>query len=400
LSVLWYTAFNIWDFFSPDPGALSRGQVVFTFWIVSLLVGGAGLCAAFKLCPSAYKTPLALAIVTAFALFFFIDAPSSGRVVDNLPRALLFSISSPRHFNIFSFEARGIFALLALSLFILRWSGRTAASYWLLFALLLVHRTNAALLLGMLVCIDFFVAPQVLKRKVIFVPILVAIAYIAFTEPLIGVAGIPVILGLLCIMAVCLTIGHFGWKMLLLNTVQPILPKTPFEKNAALDIAFFSIGWLVTILAVQLAWKLEFFDWESGRFAWFQLHTRVSAIMLCVAVFATICILYGNYPRLYRYYKIALGLMIIICAGITTFILAENQWNPAILTIGINKSGDFPTRYDRLGELLDRLPGEAQEWTAHRKEPKDNIEIVWYYGLIRTMQGDDGYFPLPENYKR
>lgn len=94
-------------------------------------------------------------------------------------------------FSPFSAFPRCLAAMIAFAAFILRWSGRGSLAYWTPILVSFVHQSEAPILLGMMICCDLLLRPQVLTRRSYILPITAGIIIIALRERMLSILGVP-----------------------------------------------------------------------------------------------------------------------------------------------------------------------------------------------------------------
>ncbi len=141
------------------------------------------------------------AVAAAALLYLYLPAPFLSWILHSLPLGkevtlqritgleLRAWLNPTAAFSPFSVFPRCLTAMLAFAAFSLRWSGRSGSAYWVPLVVCFVHQSAAPILLGIMICCDLAVQPLVLRRRAIYVPILLTVATIALRERMFSTLG-------------------------------------------------------------------------------------------------------------------------------------------------------------------------------------------------------------------
>ena len=292
-------------------------------------------------------------------------------------------------FSPLSFPTRSNFSLLILALFALRWQGRYAAAYALLFFMSFYHLSASGLLIVMLVGIDLLRQPEIFRQRNVAAAVGVLVAVFLYREEmwgsLLGHGLMPVIaagvgtvvfIGLTFIPAVRKVL--FGPRSFYGRLQQMLRARSA----VAADLILVVTGWLVTVVAVYFMLKgfnlRDFDSWASAFYFWGRVNGRVMTLLMPSVIFGCLVLLLarlerGNFPALDRHGYAVFPLILAAIAIATTWQARTRVDQTTVLPVVA--AGYFQIERALSGGPLPQLKAMGVS------------ETILYYGFSKSVDG-------------
>lgn len=278
-------------------------------------------------------------------------------------------ISPSRMTSLFGIDPRNNMAVLAVGLFALRWTGRTAASYWLLVVFMFIHRSSGAFMLAIVLSCDLLVRARHLWRWPVLVPLLTCALLTVGQEKMasgLNLAGdyrsqLHILAGIVAILALMAWRYRHAIASAIAATANWQERRFARIPLTATDLAIFVFGFFATIPLVFVL--IDHVDPYQVNLLWSQLHLRVIGIM--------------QWPILTG----------VLYLGLTQFRRAEPQWAAVSMTFLVSifcvwQAAHHPwqgptSKIQLAAGVAHRLATE----TPKLKTPTIRDEVVWYYAI-------------------
>ncbi len=308
---------------------------------------------------------------------------------------------NPRWYSFLHNGPRATFIVVLLGVFVLRWSGRLAASYWWLMAAVLSHGSNGLMVTAFLVAIDAVSHPRFYTARTLL-PASMALVLAAATESVwpsvlfrAGTSARAVAVVLLAIAG-----GGVVWWSARRSAgwlsdasaryVTPALSRIERIGRPQLDVFLLIVLWVVLFVAAVLVSR-----YSSGYqqlYFWEQANGRLLAILQPVLIMGILlAVLRGINARLHdsRAMVVMPALLLVLMLPVAVSTL----WR------GVKETDKL------MPDLLRRVPAfEAQVQTPpllnrNRDMPEDELTLYvdyrFYYALARSLHsGVDYVSPL------
>jgi hypothetical protein len=315
----------------------------------------------------------AVVICAAMANFYVY----SDRLTVGAPLASLqFVLSAPPHFNIFSFSPRGISAFALLIGCTWRWQGNFRVFYGILLALCFVHQSNATLIILTFLGLDAVMRPGIFRDKIIFTLVAAAVLAILTREELTSVIGYWTLIGLFLALGVA---GAAAFRVAVFERISAYVSRKLglALTTEVLDITAIVSVWLLTMPVLRAAVLNGYVDQFSGRYVFWQLHTRYGTLFLAVVLAGLAFKLWSTLTGR----RFARALFILLVAGVAVF---------DVFTL---PSPGITEKYNELMQVVERgLRDLDQAATAYWKQDRPllgrNEEQILYYTQIGDLMGD------------
>ncbi|MBX5056655.1 hypothetical protein HJB51_27360 [Rhizobium lentis] len=315
---------------------------------------------------------VAASVVTCAALAAFYQKADRLTVGDPL-LSLKFVLSAPSYFNIFHFAPRGVSAFLLLVACVWRWQGSFRIFYGAIFLLCFIHQSNATLIILTFLGIDALVRPAIFSDRITLVFVSANILCIFAREELTSIVGITNLAALIAILvAVALTSSRIRLYEQVSSRVSQVTGIA--LTTEVMDIFTIIAVWLASMPVLHAAVGHGLVDQFSGRYIFWQLHTRYGSLFLAV-IFAGLaykaCDLFGQR----RQTAFLLPLLIVAVAVFDIFVQPDVVRNAT---------------YENLSTVIQRGLADVdaatrQYWTQSKPDLTRNQEQIFYYTQISAI---------------
>lgn len=280
-------------------------------------------------------------------------------------------------FSAFSFTARNNYIIMLLGFFLARWSGRDVLAYGVLTATIIWHASMGMMMLMTILAIDLATRPQIFRRIAIIAPVLLATAYYLVVESIWKKMGAEV-LYILAPLALALALYVLLVRRIpVLPVLQPVVSwwgRQVTDRRAAVDLALFTLGWLITIpIVARINNQVEF---TQSLYFWSQLHIRIYSVWQPAFILFVLYQLFPERPHFWR----ALGVLVLgyaLCVSSLVYMTARKDFHP------------IPSRLLMTGEFLENAATGKSDMSAYKKYgivmPADCFlpEAMAYYLIIK-----------------
>lgn len=315
---------------------------------------------------------VAASVVTCAALAAFYQKADRLTVGDPL-LSLKFVLSAPSYFNIFHFAPRGISAFLLLVACAWRWQGSFRIFYGAVFLLCFIHQSNATLIVLTFLGIDAFVRPAIFGDRITLLLAAANILCIFTREELTSIVGAANLAALIIILvAVSLISSRFHLYERVSSHLRQIVGITLTTEVS--DICIIIAAWLGSMPVLRVAVAHGLVDQFSGRYVFWQLHTRYGSLFLAV-IFAGLAYKACDLFAKRRQTAFLLPLVIIAVAIFDIFIQP-----------GVVPAAKHETLLATVQQgLTDLDAATRQYWTQPKPDLTRDQEQIFYYTQISAI---------------
>lgn len=385
LAAKWQTYFGV----SADedfPTYFAR-SLWFGVFVSGSLLGILCILTIFVLAEGPLRTALFLAIVLGAICYLTVPPPrtswffyqaSPGPTV-NWINVLLLGYHSWFHpgaaYSPFSVFPRCLCAILSLTAFAIRWSGRPGAAYWMPLLVGVVHQSTAPILLFALICCDIVIRPRMLARASILIPIGVNLLMIFLRERMFAILGFSS-------WEVVIVVATFVCFVLAMAVVRPVRAAVQRQwsfiaawRSRVIDVVPLPFAdalvvyaaWLGLILVSYLASQND--AWYRVIYFWSELSPRYIGVFQ-LSVFAgflyPLVLMLPSRPAMER--------LVTVFAIVVALVVATSQVLPG--WSGLSQEVNRAT-------ALDKAASAKKDVYAGSGVPTMRDEINWYYLLVR-----------------
>ncbi|PDV85576.1 hypothetical protein CO652_25905 [Rhizobium sp. H4] len=315
---------------------------------------------------------VAASVVTCAALAAFYQKADRLTVGDPL-LSLKFVLSAPSYFNIFHFAPRGVSAFLLLVACAWRWQGSFRVFYGAILLLCFIHQSNATLIILTFLGIDALVRPAIFSDRITLVFAGANIFCIFVREELTSIVGLTNLAALIVIfVAVALTSSRIRLYEHVSSRVRQVIGIA--LTTEVLDICTIFAVWLGSMPVLHAAVAHGLIDQFSGRYVFWQLHTRYGSLFLAV-IFGGLAYKACDLFAQRRQAAFLLPLLIIAVAIFDIFV------QPNVV-----RAAKYETLSAAIQQgLADVDAATRQYWTQAKPDLTRDQEQIFYYTQISAI---------------
>ncbi|MBY3361224.1 hypothetical protein HFN97_25980 [Rhizobium laguerreae] len=288
-----------------------------------------------------------------------------------------FVLSAHQNFNIFNFAPRGLSALLLLAACTWRWQGNYRIFYAVLAVLGFVHQSNATLIVFTFLGMDALFRPRIFTDRLTLVLCGISAACIILREELTQIVGLGV-LALVLAAFISLAVASywldpFGRAARLLERIS-----IPVPPGSLSDIVIITMTWLGSMSVLKFVMAKGYVDQFSGRYVFFQLHSRYGSLFLAVVI-AGIALFIYRLAAKWQWSKAAVCLIVAAAAVVQVGVaLYKERPAPESQMIADMQTG-----------LLALNQTTSSYWARPNRLFGRDEEQIFYYSQIALLLGHE-----------
>lgn len=287
-------------------------------------------------------------------------------------------LSAPDNFNLFNFSPRGMTALALLALVTLRWTGRLRTFYAGLLGLCFVHQSNATMAFFVFLGVDLLLRQSAFRDFRLLATAALTLVVIALREELFALAGAPALVLVGGAMVVLISIGvALGRSARYRAAVIPLMDGQKYPAASALaDIILITAAWILTLPFLHGVIQSGLVDAISGRYLFWQLHSRLGSLLLPSIIGGVAVVAYGALPKRMATVPLSWGL-----------VLAAGVWATLAGPVSPESVGSsLEERYASARPAFVRVHQTAESlWAQERVSFTSADEPALYYSQIAAL---------------
>lgn len=373
LSLIWNGVFSL---FPHANGAAAFDSTAFigTFQIAQILTIIAAVCLVSFGRNAAERLMVVAAAVIICAGLAGLHNSGDRLTVGDPILSIKFVLSAHQNFNIFNFAPRGLSALLLLAACTWRWQGNYRVFYAVLAALGFVHQSNATLIVFTFLGMDALFRPRIFSNWLTVVFCGISAACILMREELTQIVGLGtlamVLVGFVALAMAAYRLDPFGRVARELERRGiPLLPT-----NIA-DVAIITLTWLGSMRVLKYVIAKGYVDQFSGRYVFWQLHSRYGSLFLAIVIGGIALFLY----RLAAKWQMSKAAIVVVIVA-------------AVAQVGVAAYREHPAPERQIASDIQNQLVALDQTTAAYWLPPERIfgrdhEQIFYYSQIALLLG-------------